>query len=556
MFNRKHKKGMADAAKAYEAFGRKQEEALKHILEEVRQGKRDMQAALKEIDGHVDNIYDYLQSKEKANLYTVYTPFDLKELGEKERLFLIGALFRLTMDRVPNEDQQNYLRAVQKYLEIKEPPFGTDPMAIENIEDLPTQKAILQAVLEFLRLQDGDSYDETELQQEFLDAFSVNNKGRQEIVEHIELLYTATGAKGLAEKYGYVPEEESEKNMNKIGSIFPEKDVGSITADQQKYIDDFVRGMGMCDNIIETKTYLVGRDWNGIWVRMDKITGEKRAYREDPIHALYIRPVVINDTIYIPQCNSLSAFDISTMSTKIVAYTNNIADISAFADKVVFVDDSKPYFYDTITGRCLTVSGVTGCTSVFAVRTGFYFTSLEDEFNAMRNYHKIQYYDYESKGITTVSRNQEDIYLLQYCAQPNIFYVSCARYLQKPLKRVGSIEKIYDVMDYSNDTRIHAYQDCLIFVASCGKLTKLDYASGETMILSDDASQHHHLDGGLFRKSESWDTPIEFSRIGNYIFYNPDGDCSKICKISLDKPDEKEILPHMNIREFQQSLLF
>lgn len=208
MFNRKYKKGMADAAKAYEAFGKKQEEALRYILEEVRQGKRDMQSALKEIDGHIDNIYDYLKSKEKAALYTVYTPFDLKELGEKERLFLVGALFRLTMDKVPNEDQQNYLRAVQKYLEIKEPPFGTDPMAIENIEDLPTQKAILQAVLEFLRLQDGDSYDETELQQEFLDAFSVNNKGRQEIMEHIELLYTATGAKGLAEKYGYVPEEE------------------------------------------------------------------------------------------------------------------------------------------------------------------------------------------------------------------------------------------------------------------------------------------------------------------------------------------------------------
>ncbi len=215
MFNRKYKKGMADAAKAYKAFGKKQEEALKHILEEVRQGKRDMQSALKEIDGHIDNIYDYLQSKEKATLYTVYTPFDLKELGEKERLFLVGALFRLTMDKVPNEDQQNYLRAVQKYLEIREPPFGTDPLAIENIEDLPTQKAILQAVLEFLRLQDGDSYDETELQQEFLDAFSVNNKGRQEIMEHIELLYTATGAKGLAEKYGYVPEEEETFNEEK-----------------------------------------------------------------------------------------------------------------------------------------------------------------------------------------------------------------------------------------------------------------------------------------------------------------------------------------------------
>lgn len=259
MFNRKYKKGLADAAKAYEAFGKKQEEALKHILEEVRQGKRDMQSALKEIDGHIDNIYDYLQSKEKATLYTVYTPFDLKKLGEKERLFLVGALFRLTMDKVPNEGQQNYLRAIQKYLEIKEPPFGTDPLAIENIEDLPTQKAILQAVLEFLRLQDGDSYDETELQQEFLDAFSVNNKGRQEIMEHIELLYTATGAKGLAEKYGYVPEEEP----SAVGKNVPDSSVpieGNFQNASEELLDQIFTGkvidrsIGIC---VETENHII-----------------------------------------------------------------------------------------------------------------------------------------------------------------------------------------------------------------------------------------------------------------------------------------------------------
>lgn len=208
MFNKKHKKGIADAAKAYEVFGQKQADALEHILEEVRQGKRDMDAVLKELNGNIDSLYDHLQSKEKAKLYTVYTPFDIKNLDQQARLFLAGALLRLTADRTPNEYQQNYFRAVQKYLEIKEPPFGTEPLAVEEIEDIPSQKAILQTVLEYLRLQDGDSYDETELQQEFLDAFSVNAKARKEIVEHVELLYTATGAAGLAEKYGYVPEED------------------------------------------------------------------------------------------------------------------------------------------------------------------------------------------------------------------------------------------------------------------------------------------------------------------------------------------------------------
>lgn len=207
MFNSKYKKGMADAAKAYEAFGQKQEAVLDKILEEVRRGNRSMEDALNEIGGNVDNLYDHLQSKEKAELYTVYTPFNIKDLGSQEKLFLVGALLRLTTDKEPNENQQNYLRAIQRYLDIKEPPFGTDPLMIENIEDIPAQKAILQAVMEFLRLQDGDSYDETELQQEFLNAFSVNSKGRKAIMEQVEMLYNATGAVGLAEKYGYVVED-------------------------------------------------------------------------------------------------------------------------------------------------------------------------------------------------------------------------------------------------------------------------------------------------------------------------------------------------------------
>lgn len=208
MFNRKYKKGMADAAKAYEAFGKKQEDAINHVLMEVRQGKREMEKVLQEFNGNIDGLYDYLQSKEKASLYTIYTPFDIKELEEAERLFLVGALYRLAMDKVPTENQQNYLRAVQKYLDVKDVPFGVDLMAIENVEDLSVQKAMLQTVMEFLYLQDEESYDATELQQDFLDTFSVNMKGRKEIVDRIELLYTATGAQGLAEKYGYVPECE------------------------------------------------------------------------------------------------------------------------------------------------------------------------------------------------------------------------------------------------------------------------------------------------------------------------------------------------------------
>lgn len=217
MFNKKYKKGMADAAKAYKDFGKKQENAIEAVLQEVRQGNTTISDAVQSLKGNVDNLYSYLKSKEKADLYSVYTPFDIKNLDENERLFLVGALLRLTMDKTPTEEQQNYLLSIQKYLEIKEPPFGVDLTAIENIENINVQKAIYQSVLEYLILQDGDSYDETELQQEFLDSFNLNPKNRMSIAEHVEILYSATGALGLSEKYGYVEEntvEEATKEDN------------------------------------------------------------------------------------------------------------------------------------------------------------------------------------------------------------------------------------------------------------------------------------------------------------------------------------------------------
>ena len=259
MFNKKYKKGMADAAKAYEAFGKKQEDALKHILEEVRQGKRDLESVLRELNGNIDGLYDYIDSKEKAHLYSVYTPFDIKALDQHARLFLVGVLFSLTTDKMPNEDHQKFVRAVKNYLEIKDPPFGTNPMAIENIEDIPTQKAIFQTVMEYLRLQDGDSYDETEYQQEFLDAFNLNAKIRKEITEHVELLYTATGAKGLAEKYGCVPEEEEEPEETTAQEDTPH--ITSQNTDPEfielksDYADNAVKSVSPLFSCTETRSY-------------------------------------------------------------------------------------------------------------------------------------------------------------------------------------------------------------------------------------------------------------------------------------------------------------
>lgn len=228
MFNKKYKKGMKDAAKAYEAFGEKQEKALEVILEELRSGNIDIKTAIDNLDGNINSLYEYLNSQELAKLYTVYTPFDIKHLKDNEKLFLGGALLKLTMDRTPTDAQQIYLNAVLKYLSLKEPPFGVDLFAIENIEEINAQKAIYQTVLEYLILQDGNHYDETEVQQEFLDSFCLNLRSRETIAKHVEILYSSTGSTGLSEKYNVAdPEiaikervaEEREKLLNTVKKL-------------------------------------------------------------------------------------------------------------------------------------------------------------------------------------------------------------------------------------------------------------------------------------------------------------------------------------------------
>lgn len=376
MFNKKYKKGMADAAKAYEAFGKKQEDALKHILEEVRQGNRDLESVLRELNGNMDSLYDYIDSKEKAHLYSVYTPFDIIKLDKNDRLFLVGVLYRLTADKAPNENQQNYIRAVQRYLEIKEPPFGIDPMYIETIEDIPTQKAILQTVLEYLYLQDGDSYDETEYQQEFLDAFSVNTKGRKEIMDRIDLLYTATGAKGLAEKYGYVPEDTAEysseidsENENTytgfheisdelLGQIFS-KDVSikkCIETDSFVFTipnTTFLSVLAVFGGLDKTKY-----EFN----LFDKRTNAKVELAEFPPTTLHSAQFLENDTIVVElgrQEKSIELFDLSCQEHRaIVNGDTSLQLLRVTRNYVVYTKSAYCpaytvwiYVYDVITGR-------------------------------------------------------------------------------------------------------------------------------------------------------------------------------------------------------------
>lgn len=202
MSKKDYKKGMADAMAAYEGFGEKQEAAIQHIGKQVEKTNE----AVAELGGMVGGITDYITEQEKAALYRLNTPIDIADLDAAEKRVLLAILYQLSADEEePTEAQQNYVRAVQRYLKIHNPQTEINLEAIENVEDVSAQKAILQAVLEFYYLgTHPDTY--TEDQMDFLDCFQVNRKTRREITGHIKAIVNTVGLDGLAEKYGVAEE--------------------------------------------------------------------------------------------------------------------------------------------------------------------------------------------------------------------------------------------------------------------------------------------------------------------------------------------------------------
>lgn len=258
MFGQKkmYKKGLADAMHAYEDFGKKQEAALEYMREEVRSGNKKLEDALTSLGDDLNGIYKYLNSQEKAALYHLSTPMDLKELDAEDKRLLLAVLYQLAEDEGEKltDDQRAYIRSIQKYMEVTNPQTFADFSAIENIDSIDVQKTFLRVSLEFLYLQDGDELSDG--QEDFFDYFSVNKKQATVIENEVSRLFNVVGSQGIAEKYGYVPEEEAQ--VNNDDSFSPNNVIASSTHLSDAAVEEFLNGSNWCNTCcVETENYII-----------------------------------------------------------------------------------------------------------------------------------------------------------------------------------------------------------------------------------------------------------------------------------------------------------
>ncbi len=371
-----YKKGLETALQAYGDFGEKQQAAIEHIRNEVRSGNKKLEDALSSLGEDIFGLYDYLNSKEKAVLYKLGTPsVDIKDLDDEEKRLLLAILYQLAQDSQSqlNENQQSFLRAVQKYLEITNPQIIADYEAIENIDSIEVQKVFLQVALEFMYLQESDEY--TEIQEDFLGYFSVNRKQANQIELEVSRMFNLVGAKGLSEKYGYVPElceDEHPEAVSVLKSSLPEEDKSHYDGIPEEIVKKSYKNKHSISlrtyNFIETKDYVVFEN-DGKFIKYNKNSKEESVINfakifdieEDPLYQIKGIDFCEDNTgvnyngntfaVLICQAYSLSAND------KLFFYDLNNDDSFMAMENVNKLFDFHPIIYTTDKSIVLTGKG-------------------------------------------------------------------------------------------------------------------------------------------------------------------------------------------------------
>lgn len=188
-------RGVEASTKANEAFMRKQAAATEELGKRIVQ-KIDDQGKI------IDVVLDELSAQEKKRVYDLNTVVNISDLDETEKEYLCSIVYAVAkLDADLTDEQKSYLRTLKSYLKIVNVQSNISLASIENIENITTQKAIMQTIMEFLFLK-YENHDYMDDYEELFDCFSVNRRGIREIQNGIDEMYEIVGIEGIAEHYG------------------------------------------------------------------------------------------------------------------------------------------------------------------------------------------------------------------------------------------------------------------------------------------------------------------------------------------------------------------
>ena len=219
--------GMEAGAKPFEEKFKKQADAIEKV------GAR-IDSRLDEISSVMDVMIDDLSAQERKRVYDLNTVVDISDLDKTEKEYLCAIVYAIAaLNSALSKEQKEYLRALKAYLMISNVQGDVNLASIENIDNITTQKAILQTIMEFLFLEYGN-HDYMDDYEDVFDYFSVNRKGIREIQDGIDSMYDAVGMEGIASHYSFlagttnqedIPDAKEESMLDKAERAYLEYNI-------------------------------------------------------------------------------------------------------------------------------------------------------------------------------------------------------------------------------------------------------------------------------------------------------------------------------------------
>ena len=331
--------------------------------------------------------------------------------------------------------------------------------------------------------------------------------------------------------------------------------------------------MGWCwDEIIETRNYLYSCDYNRLLI--NKATGEKTLLSGKHLPSCHDgRRYVYGDRVFYISDDRIWSFDFSTCASPRKLSDIETRCFSVYGSYLAFLKKShypasSIYLYNIDDETMIKIADVLHGGDIVASKDGVYYITELERIGVREKYagSVACLYKYDAKTTTTLFKLQGEPYSQDILAVPNdhtmyigswnhIYSVDFSEISADNVAKVGR-DLLTDYWDtpmarfYGGGGRVKFFEKGAIYVAKGGVLKVFSYLTGETATLATGAKEHYSTDGGLFKKADSWDVPVAFYRIGDWIYYKVGG--KDKARVSMKQPGETVIVKDLDFEANQE----
>ena len=341
-------------------------------------------------------------------------------------------------------------------------------------------------------------------------------------------------------------------------------ETSSISDDNFTDMTDLLMGWNW-GKIIETRNYLYSHNYPHSLL-INKATGEKTLLSGKHLPSDNDGRWVYGDCIFYESDDHIWSFDFSTCDSPRKLSDIETRKFSICGSYLAFLkasryNESSIYLYNIDEEKLSKIADVLNCRGIVASKNGIYYITELPRVGVREEYvgSIACLYKYDTKTTTILFKLPREPYENDIWAVPNdhtmyigswnhIYSVDFSEISADDVAKV-SRNLLTDYWDtpmahFQGGGKVDPFENGVIYVAEEGVLKVFSYLTRETMTLATGAKEHHYIDGGLFKKSSSWDVPVAFYQIGDWIYYKVGG--TDKARVSMKQPGETVIVKDLD----------